>query len=1283
MGRIFIAIYHFFKRHTLALFVLLTLLVGFEIYSIYKAKFSEDITALLPQEEGMEALSNLVQNSKLADQIIIHFALRDTSLQAPDSLMQVASLMVDSLSKDTSNIANIKYKIDDEAKMQAYQFFYDNLHLYLDTANYKQIAERLTKENIEQTLSKNLQILMSPSGMFIKRFILQDPLSITPMLLVRLNNFKVDEHYLMYKSCIFSQDKKHLLVFVEPKHSASDIKKNEILLQNIEALTEDLSVKYPNVEIGAYGGPVVALGNSKRVKKDVAITVSLALLLLVGMFLFVFRNLHIFNLLFIPIVLGAGLAFAILTFIMPTISVLSLGVGAILMGIAIDYSLHLFTHYRSSGNIISTFKDVAEPILISCLTTASTFLCLFVVKSQVLTQLGLFVALSVFFTTLFVLILIPQYLRFVKLGKKVKMHHTFVDRFAQSDLSKNKWLLYVIIVLTIVFVFTSRRLSFNGDIASLNYLSDKVRHLENTLKQISPDVLSSVTIVTEGTSLDEALLKSEQVYPIINKLKQEGKVKSYVTVNDIMLSKEKQQQKIKQWEAFWSGVDTLSMQNNFVDLGKKYHFKKKTFVPFFNKINGKNTADTDFSSMRELLLNNYISKREDGKYRLFSIVKMDAKYKANLFDKIEQVEGIQIFDKAYYTNMFFKVLKRNFNLLVSLSMLLVFSILWLAFGRIELALITYLPIVLSWIWTIGMMGLFGVEFNIFSIIISTFVFGLGIDYSIFLLRGLQNNYQYGNTEIAPYRMSIILSVWTTLSGVGVLILAEHPALKSIALVSIFGIVSVVFVTFVLLPRLFSFLVSSNGKRRTYPVVMLDLVISVGSFSIFLCAVILVTLFIPLFIITPVANKKKKAVFSYILYLFSNMIVKFNFTIKRIYVDKEKFDLSSPKVIIANHQSHLDLVLLLMLNPKIVVLTNKWVWNNPFYGIIIRYAGFYSVTNGVDKGIGKLKEKVADGYSVLVFPEGTRSVDGTIKRFHQGAFKLANDLGLDILPVLIRGAYECLPKTEFVLHSGNIALKFYDAIKVESKDVEQQETYRKEAKELTYLYRNELQQLKEKECDTHFYRRTLISKYIYKGPVLEWYLRVKIRLEKDYELFESLIPKQAKIVDVGCGYGFLANMLKLTGDSREILGIDYDAQKIAVAQNVAQHFSAISFKTKDILTMELSESEVFILSDVLHYMPIDLQEKVMQKCIDSLSSKGIIIVRDANADYQKRTKGTKLTEWFSTKLLGFNKTNYDLEFASASTLKTIAAKNNLSVEVIDTTKYTSNIIHIIKRKADGV
>lgn len=132
---------------------------------------------------------------------------------------------------------------------------------------------------------------------------------------------------------------------------------------------------------------------------------------------------------------------------------------------------------------------------------------------------------------------------------------------------------------------------------------------------------------------------------------------------------------------------------------------------------------------------------------------------------------------------------------------------------------------------------------------------------------------------------------------------------------------------------------------------------------------------------------------------------------------ERFD--KPAVIISNHQSHLDLMCILMLTPNLVVLTNDWVHRNPIYGLVIRYAEFYAVSDGIEANLGRLADLVRRGYSIVVFPEGTRSPDCRIGRFHRGAFYLAEQLHLDLLPIYLHGVGHVLPKRDFMLRRGSM------------------------------------------------------------------------------------------------------------------------------------------------------------------------------------------------------------------------------------------------------------------------
>ena len=176
------------------------------------------------------------------------------------------------------------------------------------------------------------------------------------------------------------------------------------------------------------------------------------------------------------------------------------------------------------------------------------------------------------------------------------------------------------------------------------------------------------------------------------------------------------------------------------------------------------------------------------------------------------------------------------------------------------------------------------------------------------------------------------------------------------------------------------------------------------------------------------EKKRKKLHKIIFYSTRFVMLKHGIPGTRfIYKKSANVDFTKPSIIICNHQSHLDLACQLIFTPNIVFLTNQWVWNNPLYGLLIRNAEFYPVASGIEDLMPKLRSLVERGYSIAIYPEGTRSKNCRIGRFHQGAFYVAEQLGLDIIPMCLYGPGKILPKKTYHLQKGPIYIEINSPI----------------------------------------------------------------------------------------------------------------------------------------------------------------------------------------------------------------------------------------------------------------
>jgi len=404
----------------------------------------------------------------------------------------------------------------------------------------------------------------------------------------------------------------------------------------------------------------------------------------------------------------------------------------------------------------------------------------------------------------------------------------------------------------------------------------------------------------------------------------------------------------------------------------------------------------------------------------------------------------------------------------------------------------------------------------------------------------------------------------------------------------------------------------------------------------------------------------------------------NFPFHHLIENKKDETFRKPAIIICNHQSLIDIPALLRLHPKIIILTNEWIFGNRIFGRVARVADFIPVADSIDDSLSLIKQRIEDGYSILIFPEGHRSTDGQIQRFHRGAFYIAEKLRLDILPVMMFGGGGFLPKGIFWGKPNRLFTQVLPRIIPEDQMFGN--NYSERTKQIRQYYRTEYLRFKTKHNTPGYNGMNLRLNYLFKGPVLEWYLRVKMVLENNFSFYCSLLPGKGEILDLGCGYGYITYMLMLTSDERIITGVDYDENKIDIAQSGYLRNDRVSFFTADVTEYPITPKNGFLLGDVLHYLPYNKQEALLKTCIMNLKPGGIILIREGNADHQERHKSTKLTEFFSTKILRFNKTmdgKGDLFFTSGQKLMKIAEEHGLTFEIIGQKKITSNTFFVMR------
>ena len=1177
MDRFFYNIYQIIVAKKLLGFGIMLVFFLALLFVASKIEFEEDITKLIPSNDKTSEMQKVLETTNFADKIIVNISRKSDG--TTDDISQYASQIIDSINKSSSEyVKQIQGKIQDEDFLETLDFVYQNLPLFLDDSDYKTIANKIQKDSIDIIINSNYKTLVSTSGFIAKETILKDPLGLSFIALKKMRQLSFGDNFILNNGFLMSKDKNHVLLFITPSLGSSETSDNAKFVQNLYHINNQLNKSFKNKAQGEYfGGILIAVANAKQIKQDIQLTVGIAMSVLLIILIVFYKKLSIPIVLLVPTIFGGLLAVALLYIIRVNISAISLGIGSVLLGVTLDYSLHILTHMRSNNNIQALYKEITKPILMSSLTTALAFLCLLFLNSQALQDLGIFAAISVLGTSAFALIFIPQvYKGSVNKSKK----QTFIDRLASFQFHKQKGLIIVLVIAFVVSLFTYNKVTFNEDISKLNY---EPQHLKDA--QVHLDVLTnmaskSVYLTAYGNSENDALQVNDAIYKKLEELKNNNQIIDFSSIGTLIHSEINQKQSIEKWNTFWNDETIANTKSNLIESGAKLGFIPTTFNVFYSLVNSdfETLSIADYNALKTISTDDYIATK-DNFTTVTTLVKVKDENADELVNIFNDVKQILVIDRQQMNETFLGNLKTDFNRLVLYSFVVVILLLLVFYRSFSLMLVTSIPIMLTWLLTIGIMGLFHIEFNIFNIIISTFIFGLGIDYSIFITNGLLHEYKTGEKALQTYKTSIILSVVTTVLGVGVLIFAKHPALYTISLVSLIGILSAVIISFTLQPLVFKLFIGSKTKR---PITLGLLVYSFLSFSYFGFGGLFISLIsITLLKIIPVSKKIKMKWFHKVVSLFMKSVLYTNpYLIKRVKnVGNQTFE--NPAIIIANHMSFLDILVVGMLHPKIVFLVNDWVYNSPVFGKAVQVAGFYPVSSGIEKGVSHLEEKVKQGYSLMIFPEGTRSPNNKMRRFHKGAFYLMEQLNLDMIPVLIHGNSEVNPKGSALIRNGNITVKILDSIPIIDKNYG--ETYTQRTKRISTYFKREFRVFrKEMEHDTYFHKMVL-EEYIYKGDDL--YQTVKKDLDTYKDIYNTIlweIDTKAEITHISKDYGQLDFLLALNSIDRKIISYIEDDMVKVILQNsfLTNKNKNINFKNTLEATIKTSRNTIILNTNTL-------------------------------------------------------------------------------------------------------
>ena len=1192
MNKFFLNIYDRLSKNKPLSIALLLVITALCVFSALRLDYKENIADFLPTDPEKERYTSVYNDMSDQGQITIIFSADTTQLAGEEAI----DAMMDAMDAFESNwkatdtallVSNLQCRVDGSQVFDAMDFIRENQPLFLTERDYQRMDSLLADlDYVVNSMANIKRVLSMPTAGFVVDGIKADPLNLYSPTLQRMNVLNPTQGYRMEDEYLFNERGDKGFAFFSSPFSGNDTQGNAKIVSMLDQVIAQTEAEHPQVRVSAVGAPTIAVTNAQQIKKDSFVSVTLAIVLIFGILMFTMARKRNLLWLGISILFGWVFALAIIALFKSSISIIVVGIGSVIVGIAVNYPLHYLDHIKQEPNKREALKDVIQPLVIGNLTTVAAFACLMFVKAEAMRDLGLFGALTLVGTILFVMVFLPLFAVVPKKTKKL-----FVDDGKAPSETWRKIKLYAfwpLVIITMILSYYSQETAFDADLHNINYMTqqqqDDLALLSESLQKEGETDL--IYVVSEALDFQEAIRQNETIMERLRQSVPDSVKYSISGMDGLLPSVEQQEKSLALWQEFWQRHAGLAEQVRTEAV--KVGFTENAFDAFTDGIT-KTYQPLMEDEMESLLAlcGNYmlqhdslarvvnfvrvpVATSEAFKEQVRTIIEQCGKQGAALRhcevrsnpdeSVLRQAQGPQetgpstgsgtlgfAFSISDVGNNLVNALSSDFDYILYVCSIVVFFFLCLSFGRLELALLAFLPLTVGWTWILGIMHLGGIKFNIVNIILATFIFGQGDDYTIYITEGLLYEYAYGKRMLKNYRNSVILSGILMFIGIGALIFAKHPAMRSLAEVAIIGMAVVVLMACYLPPFIFGWLTKKKGQLRRVPLTLKRMVFTFLTFLVFfLFAFVLITPLTLLYILLVPKSEKKRYRYHQMIAFFMRLALKALPGVKFSLNNKYGETFEKPAVIIANHQSHLDLLCTMMLNPKVVLLTTDWVWKNPMYGVIIRFAEFYPVSDGYDKNVERLKSLVERGYSVVVYPEGTRSVTGDIQRFHKGAFQLAQALNVDIVPVFVHGANHVMPKNDFVLREGQIYVEIGQ--RMSNEEVKSMET-----RALTSQYHNYyIEHFVEVRCqreNTDYVLPFVRYKYIYKGNDTERECRRNLKRirthasEIDVLFYQSILVKNS-------GIGELAWTIALVHRDAQVYAIETDEDKHLIASHTS-------------------------------------------------------------------------------------------------------------------------------------
>lgn len=797
--------YLFYRKRSILIWFAAASVLFF--YSASGIKLREDIMDLLPTEDPVvKKYKTLLTGFKGLDYMLIDVGPEEGQEEvSQEELVAVADSLVERISSSKSNFKEVHYKWDAGDISSAIDMLREHRASLFTEEDKKGLEERLKIESIRETLGGWKKLLTESPAPFLSQSFSRDPLAMDLMLMNRLKSFNImGSSVRMEGGRIFSQDFRHILILAMPQYPGSDNFHAQALISFMDKATHESEAKVPagKIHVAYMGSHRFGLDNSEMIKGDIQKTMTISLVSISLLSILVYRRTVLLTILtLVPAFFGGIFASGMIRLLYPTMSAISVGCGSMLVGIVVDYGIYFLYQFDqlsdeevSRHRLVEILDRIFLPVLMCAGTTIIAFMAMQISAMPGVRQLGLFAAFGVagaaFFTLTALPLLIPKNTRLRKKMPIVSLANLYPPYFRWVERSR-RFLFVVLGLLSIASAAGLYRLEFEGDIQKLNAASRETRRDWEIVIKSFGDVMNSTSAAVTAPTVDEALEKNDRLYPEILRLQETGLVNNNNSISSIFPGKAKQQENRLRWEAFWSNERVGRLLKDVERVSLELRINPAALTNVLRDLPGA-MPELKMDDFKTSFLNNIISNQISANPgQAFVLTNLTIRRDEDFVPVMNSLEKADpeslVTNGKYFVQHTVHLIYRELFVLGGAALFFIAVLLAVYVKRLDGFLTLFIPVLLSLLWTLGFMGWLGIKINILNSIVVLLIFGLGIDYIVFIDSGWKSAHSEKDVYLTRTSGAVTVSALSTILGMGALLFAKHPALHAIGASTVLAI----------------------------------------------------------------------------------------------------------------------------------------------------------------------------------------------------------------------------------------------------------------------------------------------------------------------------------------------------------------------------------------------------------------------------------------------------------------------------------------------------------------